>query len=113
MSSWLFHQPVTKKHSSAYAVISVLVCLAAWLVGLLLQAQPWVCVGCQLQHEKQQRATKLYLHPMSYLNKPQPFVYDMGPTPACSSQECGMYATKMAQQMMAEVIQEQGDAALS
>jgi hypothetical protein len=87
--------------------------LPVWLVDLLLQAQPWVCVGCQLQHEKQQRATKLYLHPMSYLNKPQPFVYDMGPTPACSSQECGMYATKMAQQMMAEVIREQGDAALS
>jgi hypothetical protein len=63
-------------------------------------------VGCQLQQGKEQRATKLFLHPMSYLHKPQPMVYDMGPTPACGSQECATYATKMAQEMMAEVIKQ-------
>jgi hypothetical protein len=60
-------------------------------------------VSCQLQHGKQQRATKLFMHAMSYLTKPEPLVQDMGPTPACSSQACATYSTQMAQQMMAEI----------
>lgn len=74
----------------------------------LLQAQPWVCVSCQLQHNRRTPATKLFLHPMSYLNKPQPLVQDMGPTPACGAQACATYSTQMAQQMMAEVMREIG-----
>jgi hypothetical protein len=76
------------------------------LHGCSLQAKPWLCVSCQLQHGKIQRATKLFLHPMSYLSKPQPLVYDMGPTPACGSQECATYSTKMAHDLMADVVRE-------
>jgi len=60
-------------------------------------------VSCQLQHGKRQRATKLFMHAMSYLSRPQPCVQDLGPTPACGAQECATYSTMMAQQMMAEL----------
>jgi hypothetical protein len=70
----------------------------------LLQAKPWLCVACQMQHERQTRATKLFLHPMSYLTKPQPTIQDMGPTPACGSQACATFSTQLAQQMMAEIM---------
>ncbi|WIA28873.1 hypothetical protein OEZ86_011398 [Tetradesmus obliquus] len=73
----------------------------------MLQAQPWLCVGCQLQDGKRQRATKLFLHPMSYLTKPQPLVYDMGPTPACGSQACATYATQMAQQIVSDIMHDE------
>jgi hypothetical protein len=70
------------------------------------QAKPWLCVSCQLQHDKQRPATQLFLHAMGYLNKLQPAIQDMGPTPACGSQDCATWTRQMAQQLKAEIMPE-------
>lgn len=76
------------------------------LACLPTQAKPWLCVSCQLQHDKQRPATQLFLHAMGYLNKPQPAIQDMGPTPACGSQDCATWTRQMAEQLKAEIMPE-------
>lgn len=78
--------------------------LPARLPACLPQAQAWLCVSCQLQHGRQRPATKLFLHTMGYLHQQPPHIQDMGPTPACASQECATYTMQMAEQLKAELL---------
>lgn len=87
---------------SDYTSLTLLGTIPIYCCREMLQAKPWKCVCCG------QPATKLFLHPMSYLHKPEPFVQDLGTSPGCSSQHCATEVTQGVRQIMAEVTDEAG-----
>jgi tetratricopeptide (TPR) repeat protein len=63
----------------------------------MLAAAPWRCVSCVTAP-----ATKLLLHPMSYLHLSPPKVLDAGVTPVSAQAACAAAAEAMTQSIMAQ-----------